>query len=269
MAIDICTRTLLPASDTFLGIAAAGTAVTLIVRAVLGPRLQAAFALLYFSLVWAVTVAGSLAVLLPLATCQLAVTRDYMGYGLIQALITSYLGPAILIFIAAASLSSCLGAWDAVAEHKLGPRDPEGEDDLQQEEDEHEYWRRECRGRGSWLVAIVSLAIEAAGMCKDGMEPSTSSLSSPKTRRVWRWLFWFWPRLVHNRVKGFRRLGRRAVAYDLRHQKHGVKSRISGGGSEGTPLLPVASPEQTEDTDSFWDGVEIDTEMPYSRRSSD
>ena len=262
MAIDICTRTLLPASDTFLGVAAAGTVVTLGVRAALGPRLQAAVALLYFSVAWAITATGTLAILLPLATCQLAVTRDYMGYGLTQAMITSYLGPSILIFIAAASLSSCLGAWDAVADHKLKPRNPEGELDLQvHEEDEHEYWRRECRGRGGWLVAVVSLAIEAAGMCKDGMEPSSSSLSSPKTRRAWRWLFWFWPRFVHNHVRGFRRLGRWAVAYELNHKIGGVAISTGRGEAEGTPLLLVDSPRRSGDTSSPW-GDEEDGVIP-------
>ena len=236
--------------------------VTLGARAALGPRLQAAVALLYFSVAWAITAAGTFAVLMPLATCQLAVSRDYMGFGPMQAMITSYFGPAILIFIAAASLSSCLGAWDAVADHKLGSRTPEGELDLQvHEEDEHEYWRQECRGRGSWLVAIVSLSVEAAGMCKDGMEPSSSSLSSPKIRRAWRWLFWFWPRLVHNHLKGFRRLGRWAMTYELKHSKGKAADRIRRGDQEGAPLLLTDSPRRSESTSDPW-GDEEDGVIP-------
>ncbi len=191
--MDICSRTLLPASDTFLGIAATGALVSLIAHVTLGPAFQVAISLLYFFVSWALTVGGALVVLLPFGTCQLAILIDYMEYGVAFSLSMAFFNIAILLLIGASTLSSCLGAWDTLAD-QFG---------------DEEHWREECRDR-IWLATITLLAIKAAKACKEGMELPT------KSQGLWRRLFWLWPRFIHNHIKVFRRLGSWAVAFELK-----------------------------------------------------
>lgn len=197
-----------------MGIAATGALVSLVTRITLGPRLQVAIAVLYFFIFWALTVAGTLTILLPFGTCQFAISITYMEYTVIHSLGTSFTNVAILLAVSASMLSSCLGAWDTITDQTGETKD----------------WR-ECDDR-NWLAPVVLLALEAAEACKEGMEPS----SKPKT--VWFRLFWLWPRFIHNYIKGFRRLGSWSSSFGLkRYQTEPQVVESTGVVGERTPLL--------------------------------
>lgn len=214
--MDICTRTLLPASDTFMGIAATGTLVSLVTRIALGPRLQVAISVLFFYVFWALALAATITILLPFGTCQFAISVDYMEYGATQALGLSFTNVAILLSLSASVLSSCLGAWDTIADEVGDNKD----------------WQ-ECGDR-SWLAPVVLLAVEAADACREGME-----LSPPKPQAFWARLFWLWPRFIHNHIKGFRRLGSWAIAYELKRCQAPPVAPVANSSisDERTPLL--------------------------------
>ncbi|RYP35923.1 hypothetical protein DL767_003612 [Monosporascus sp. MG133] len=233
-SMDICTRTLLPTADTIVGIAATGSLVSLVARIVLGIELQVALSLLFFFISWTLVLAGTVAVLLPLGTCQFAISIDYVGYGIAYSLYTSYFNIAILVSVNAAMLSSCLGAWNAVTD-QLGDK---------------EHWRG-CRDR-KWLATIVLLSIEAAGRCKEGMEFTL------KSKTVWGRLFWLWPRFIHNYVKVFRRLGGWVVTRELRRFPLS-RTADNGGNEERADLLPGTTGYGTQDTG---DDAESDDPIP-------
>lgn len=144
-----------------------------------------------------------------------------MELTVVQSLALSFTNVAILLSVSASTLSSCLGAWDKIADEVGDNKD----------------WQ-ECGDR-SWLAPVVLLAIEAAEACREGME------LSPKPQSFWARLFWLWPRFIHNRIRWFRRLGSWTIGYEL---KRCQPLPVANGSEpdERTPLLP-RSPIETAD----------------------